>query len=479
LSDVLLLHPSEQGKTFGSMPPLGMAWITSFLQSQGISTTLIDLQVTNTTIESLLQTYHPLVVGIGGTSHTRFESFTIARKIKSYNPKIQTIYGGSHATFTADDTLKHISEIDFIVRGEGEQTTQQLVARLLAGSSDFNSIRGISYRKNQQIIHNPDVERIQNLDVLPFPYRDLNAIQHYKLLLDSLNIPAASIMSSRGCPINCSFCSASAMFGTQLTFRSPRNVVDEIEILLKDYHYQGIKFFDSTLTLKKNHVESLCAEIHRRKLTFPWECEIRVNGMTYNLLRTMRDAGCYYVDFGVESASPSVLKSMHKDITLEQVENVFRWTKELGIYTKVFFTFGHIGETLEDARATVDFMERNAKFIDVAATGIGVRIYPGTEVERFARMNNLFQKDFSWSTPFVDQSIESLGNDPLIPVLIQSQFGWHEFRKIEFRLLRFWLKNPHAALAVLWSHIKFGRGKILFRLLLQFVNIHILHRKQH
>ena len=234
------------------------------------------------------------------------------------------------------------------------------------------------------------------------------------------------------------------MFGTQLTFRSPKNVVDEIEILLNDYHYQGIKFFDSTLTLKRKHVEDLCAEIHRRKLKFPWECEIRVNGMTYELLRTMHDAGCYYVDFGVESASPTVLKSMHKGITLEQVENVFRWTKELGIYTKVFFTFGHIGETLEDARATVEFMERNAKFIDVAATGIGVRIYPGTEVEWFARTNNLFPTNFSWSEPFVDQSIESLGNDPSIPVLIQPQFGWREFRKIEFRLARFWLKNPHA-----------------------------------
>ena len=96
------------------------------------------------------------------------------------------------------------------------------------------------------------------------------------------------------------------MFGTQLTFRSPANVVDEIEILLKEYNYQGIKFFDSTLTLHRSHVEALCAEIQRRKLKFPWECEIRVNGMSRDLLQRMREAGCYYVDFGVESASPYV-----------------------------------------------------------------------------------------------------------------------------------------------------------------------------
>lgn len=298
-------------------------------------------------------------------------------------------------------------------------------------------------------------------------------------MLDFLNLPAASIMTSRGCPVNCAFCSASAMFGTQLTFRSPSNVVDEIELLLKEYRYQGIKFFDSTLTLKKSHVEALCAEIQRRKLKFPWECEIRVNGMSYELLRTMRDAGCYYVDFGVESASPSVLKSMHKGITTEQVEKVFRWTKELDIYTKVFFTFGHPGETLEDARATVEFMDRNASFIDVATTGIGVRIYPGTEVEHIARTMKYLPEQFSWSQPFVDQNVESLGNDPLIPILLQPQFGWREFRKIEFRLARFWIKHPHAALDVLWSQIKLGRGKILFRLLLQFINLHILRLKQH
>ena len=163
------------------------------------------------------------------------------------------------------------------------------------------------------------------------------------------------------------------MFGTKLTLRSAINVVDEIEILLKEYHYQGVKFFDSTLTLNRDHIEAICTEIQKRKLKFPWECEIRANGITRHLLRTIRDAGCYYVDFGVESASPSVIKAMHKGITLDQVENVFRWTKELGILTKVFFTFGHIGETIADAKATVEFMERNSKYISVAATGIGVQ----------------------------------------------------------------------------------------------------------
>ncbi len=476
MSDVLLLHPAEQGITFGSMPPLGMAWITSFLQSKGISATLFDLQVTEKSIESLLQVHNPSLVGIGGTSHTRFESFAIARRVKAYNPDIQILYGGSHATFTAEDTLAHIPEIDIIVRGEGEQTTYNVASKVLTGDLDFSDIRGISYRKDRSIVQNPEVHRIINLDILPFPYRDPQAIQRYNLQLDFLNIPAASVMSSRGCPVNCSFCSASAMFGTQLTLRSASNVIDEIEMLMKEYHYQGVKFFDSTLTLNKNHVEAICAEIKKRNLIFPWECEIRVNGMTHDLLHTMKNAGCYYVDFGVESASPSVIKAMHKGITLEQIENVFRWTKELEIFTKVFFTFGHIGETLADAQHTVEFMEKNAKYITVAATGIGVRIYPGTEVEQYARSSNYLKSNFSWSSAFIDQNVESLGNDPLVPILIQPQFGWREFRKIEFRLARFWLRNPHAALSVIWSQIKLGRSRALLRLVQRFIEIHILRR---
>ena len=476
MSDVLLLHPSEQEKTFGGMPPLGMAWITSFLQSKGVPTTLVDLQVNDIGVETLLQIHKPKIVGIGGTPHTRFESFKLAHRVKLYDPAISVIYGGSHASFTADDTLRHISDIDIVVRGEGELTTHRIVSRVLKRSLDLTDILGISYRQNGEIVHNPDVERIRDLDILPFPYRDPQAMKKYNLLLDFLNVPAVSVISSRGCPVNCSFCSASAMFGTQLTFRSAQHIVDEIEILLKENNYQGVKFFDSTLTLHRSHVEALCAEIHRRKLKFPWECEIRVNGMSHNLLRTMKEAGCYYVDFGVESASPSVLKSMHKGITLEHVENVFHWTKDLGIYTKVFFTFGHIDETLDDARKTVEFMEKNAQYISVAATGIGVRIYPGTEVEQFARSKDFLKKDFSWSLPFVDQNIESLGNDPLIPILIQPQFGWREFRKIEFRLAQFWLKNPHAALSVLWSQIKLGRSRVLLRLVRRFIEVHFLNR---
>ena len=450
------------------MPPLGMASMMSFLQSKNISTTFVDLQINDVGVEQLLHQHKPQMVGIGGTSHTRFESHSIARQVKRYDSAIKVIYGGPHASFTAENTLKCIPEIDYIVRGEGESTIFSLAVQLLSRKPEIENIRGISVRHNNEIVHHQEAERIRNLDLLPFPYRDPDAIHKYGLFLDFLNIPAASIISSRGCPINCSFCSASAMFGTQLTLRSAKNVVDEIEILLREHGYQGIKFFDSTLTLHKDHVEAICAEIRKRKLVFPWECEIRVNGVSFDLLKTMRDAGCYYVDFGIESASPRVLKDMHKGITLEQAERVLRWTKEIGLRTKVFFTFGHIGEALEDALKTVEFMDRNVKYIDLAVTGLGVRIYPGTEVEQLALAQNLLPTNFSLDQPYLNQNIEALGNDPRIPIVVQPQFGWKEFRVLEFRLAWFWIKHPHAALSVLRGQIRLGRIRVWAKLVYRF-----------
>jgi radical SAM superfamily enzyme YgiQ (UPF0313 family) len=470
VSDVLLLHPAEHGKSFGGMPPLGMSSITSFLQSKNISTTFIDLQISDLGIEQLLHQHKPQIVGIGGTSHTRFESYSIARQVKKYDSAIKVIYGGPHASFTAENTLKYIPEIDYIVRGEGESVTYSLAVQLLSRKPEIENIQGISCRHNGDILHHQDVERIMNLDLLPFPYRDPEALHKYSLRLDFLNIPAASLISSRGCPINCSFCSASAMFGTQLTLRSAKNVVDEIEILLHEHGYQGIKFFDSTLTLRKYHVEAICAEIRKRRLVFPWECEIRVNGVSFDLLQTMKKAGCYYVDFGIESASPKVLTEMHKGITTEQAERVLRWAKEIGLRTKVFFTFGHIGETLEDAMTTVKFMDRNAKYIDLAVTGLGVRIYPGTEVEQVALAQNLLPKTFSWAQPYLNQNIEALGNDPLVPIVLQSQFGWKEFRMVEFRLAWFWVKHPRAALNVMRGQLRLGRIRVWTKLIYRFAS---------
>ena len=451
MSEILLVFPSEEGRVFDKMPPLGLAWIASFLESKGFSVDFVDLQVVEKDFNEILKEKKPRVVGISGTSHTRYKSFQMARDAKLYDRDTFVLYGGSHATFTAAATLDNVPEIDVVVKGEGEQSTLQVVEKALKGKYDFDDIEGISFRKDEKIVHNRPITRMQSLEALPFPKRNPQDFKKYNLKMDFINVPGASIMTSRGCPLNCSYCSASFMFGKTLTFRSAKNVVDEIEMLLSDFGVKGIKFFDSTLTLKKSHIEALCEEIKKRRLRFPWECEIRVNTVDKELLRKMKDAGCYYVDFGLESASDRVLKEMHKGIRLEHVENVIRWTNDLGILTKVFFTYGHIKETIEDARMTMEFVKKYKKNITLPVEIIGIRTYPGTLVEKYAREIGNLSDDFSWVKPYYDKEAEFLTGFPGIPLLIQPQMGYKELKTLKLELLGRKIRDPRRLIKALYN----------------------------
>ncbi|RJQ53799.1 MAG: radical SAM protein [Nitrospiraceae bacterium] len=442
MPDILLLHPRVNERSFGGMPPLGLAWIASYLEDKGYSLELVDFQVDQRSVEEVIRKAAPGIIGISGTSNTRFKSFELAKIAKGIDEKILVVYGGSHATFTADDTLKNLPEIDVVVTGEGEESMNEIAESVLRNGKKLGDIPGICYREDGKIVHNPYRPRIETLEALPLPRRHPQDIKRYDLKMDFLNVPGASVMTSRGCPVNCSYCSASAMFGRTLTLRSAQNIVDEIEILINDYGYEGIKFFDSTLTLRKSHITSLCDEIMRRRLKFPWECEVRVNTVTKDLLHMMKTAGCYYVDFGVESASEPVLKAMHKGISLEQVINVFKWTKELGIYTKVFFTFGHIKETLEDSKKTIEFIDTYNDYITSPGIGVGIKIYPGTQVERYAYETGCLDKGFSWVPPYHSKEAEFMSGEPNVPLLIQPRMGFRELRQIRYLLLKRRLKDP-------------------------------------
>lgn len=439
--DILLIHPAERGlatgkEAHGGMPPLGMLWIAAFLEQKGFLVDFIDCQIDDRDIGNYISRKKPKIAGIGGTSHTRFEAFDVARQIKGIDPTIKVLFGGPHATFTARDTLTKVPEIDYIVRGEGEITTLEICDMIINGKGHVDDILGISYRdKSGSIILNPERPRIQDLDSIPFPARHKVDMKRYDMRMDYLSIPGTSVMTSRGCPVMCSFCSASAMFGTQLTLRSASNVLDEVESLLA-MEYKGIKFFDSTLTLRKSHISAICEEFKRRGLQeIPWECEVRVNTVSKELLAQMKESGCYLIDFGIESASPKVLKEMHKKITIEQAEQTLEWAQEVGLKTKVFFTFGHINETLDDAYETFSFIKKHRNRIDQTGGGVGIKIYPGTRVERFALENNLLPEDFSWSLPYCDKETAFFWGHTHIPMLVQPGMGYRELRELRYKII--------------------------------------------
>ena len=224
VTDILAIYPEllEQ-RVFDPMPPLGLTWIAAVIREHGYPVRLIDEQVESLDVSRLVQDMRPSLVLLGGTSHSRFHAFAHAAAIKAILPSATIIYGGPHASFTAGDTLSHIPGIDIVVHGEGEETILDIIHWKEAGAAAgaLGKIEGIAYRKDGNIISNGWRRFNDNLDALPFPARDLLPIERYKMSLDYLGLPALHVMTARGCPFRCSFCSASQMSNHCYARRSP------------------------------------------------------------------------------------------------------------------------------------------------------------------------------------------------------------------------------------------------------------------
>jgi magnesium-protoporphyrin IX monomethyl ester (oxidative) cyclase len=428
--DVLLINPVNiKSRPFGITPPLGLAFIGCELEKKRFSVKILDMEIMPLDFDlfAYIKNLAPKIVGISGTSHSRFESFKIANITKQVSSEIFTVYGGCHATFTAEDTLLHIKDIDYIVHGEGEITFPELVNFLISRQGNIENIKGISFRKDGNVVRNAPRERITDLDSLSYS-RHLLEMEKYDIKMSFSDLPATTIMTARGCPYNCSFCSASTMFGKTYTRRSAKKIVEEIRYYIKRYKIKGVRFFDSTLTLNSEHIVSLVNELKAENLNFSWSCEIRVNTVDRPLLEAMREAGCYYVDFGVESLSENVLQKIGKQITLQQVVGMLKWCRELDIKTTVFFSFGHIGETWDDTQKTLSFIDKYFDYMTNSSEIFGIRVYPGTRVEKYARENGLLPDNFSWSAPFKNIEEGPVTTDN-VPILLQPRYGIKELQK--------------------------------------------------
>ncbi len=439
------------------MPPLGLAWIAAAVRKKGRNVRIVDEQVETVDIPALAQEIRPSVVLIGGTSHSRFHAFERAAAIRAAYPPATIVYGGPHASFTAEDTLLNVPAMDIIAHGEGEETVLDLIEWKEGGGDpgSLGRIKGIAFRRNGGIESTGWKPLNEELDALPFPARDLLLIERYGMTLDYLGLPALHVMTARGCPFRCSFCSASQMYNHCYAMRSPRLVADEIEGLVDRYHIKGLKIFDSTFTINKQHVLSFCSELERRGLVMPWECEIRVGSVDKPLLERMRKAGCYYVDIGIESAEQEVLELMNKRIRLTEAERLLQWCSELGIRTKVFFTVGHIGETFEAGMKTVRFIRKNRKYMTLVGYNPGIRVYPGTQVEEYAREHGLLPSGFRWSKEYENRdNLRLYLAASNVPLLLQPRMGIRELRRLRHRYILSRITSPHFLRSKLASVMK-------------------------
>jgi radical SAM superfamily enzyme YgiQ (UPF0313 family) len=343
-------HPLEENP----LPPLSLAYLAGALEREGIEVEILDFLVSRyhpRKIRQKLEEYRPRLVGVTCVTMNYPLAARMLRVCKEFDPGIVTVIGGPHASFTTKETLLRASWIDAVAIGEGDRTVIDL-ARAVAGDGDFRTVAGIAFADGGRIVKTEPRPLIDDLDQLAEPARHLLPLAKYR----ALGVPC-TVITSRGCPYGCLFCSAHKMFGRRVRFRDPGLVVDEIERLQRDFGFSLINIVDDTFTVNHNHTIQVCEEMLRRNLKIIWSAYARVDNMTEDLVALMKRAGCNAVLFGIESADEKILSTIRKGITPDIMRKGVRIASDAGLTIFTSFILGLPGESPETARRTLAFAD--------------------------------------------------------------------------------------------------------------------------
>ena len=379
----------------GSMQqPLGLAYLSSYLKANGVSVQLIDAAAMKYDGRHLLAEigrYHPDIVGISATTPGYSRAAKLAAGVKR-ELGLPTVVGGPHVTSQTTGTLSG-SDFDYGVIGEGEVTLLELLNTLEKGG-ELSRVDGIAYKRDGQVRTTRRREYVQDLDSLPFPDRDnLPPLSAYHPSPSSYrHLPLGTMVTSRGCPHHCVFCDRS-VFGNLYRARSAVNVVDEMERLVERHHAREVRFWDDTFNLLPKRVLQICEEIKNRGLDVEWTCVARVSNMNEALLTSMRRAGCWQVDYGVETGNPDILRGIHKGITMDLVRRTVHLSRSAGLRVRAFFMLGLPGETEGTMRQTINFAK--SLDLDVAVFHITTPL-PGTELYEGAIERGELSRSVDW-----------------------------------------------------------------------------------
>lgn len=352
--DMLLISPPNvvfrprEGER-GLMPPLGLGYLAATLEQAGYSVDLVDMQpegVRGADLARMVQERKPRVVGISTTVVTYKNGLRVAQVVKGALPTVKVVVGGPQATFLVEETLA-CPAVDVLVRYEGEGTIIELMRHFDGDRPSLDSIRGIAFCDGDHIYRTEPRPLIADLDSIPTPARHL--------FKSHLYAKPGVLITARGCPSQCVFCAANALYkDPPYRARSPELVVDEIEEMVEKYNLNSFFVADDTFTLSPARTIKICNFIVERRLSVSWTCEARINTMTPELAYKLAEAGCLEVQYGVETGNPQIMKLIRKGIKLKQVEEVVDYTLGAGLDVICSFIIGFPWDTHDTVRQTVD-----------------------------------------------------------------------------------------------------------------------------
>lgn len=338
------------------LPPIGLGYLASSLKRSdaSIEVSIVDCLKQGYDVlrfRGYLEKANPDVVGFTAFTMEIASALKCAAAAKNYNPRIITIVGGAHASASPQEVLRD-RNVDFIFRGEAEESLPLFLKKL--GANDFHGIGGLGYKENNTFRFN-EIQPVEDLDALAFPDYELMKFREYPRMYFTKRFPAAPILTSRGCPYDCTFCSAHKISGRKWRFRSPENIIAEIKMLHGKYGIREVSIWDDNFALSKERALKFCRLLKEADLDLIWWCPngVSLHTVDEELLAAMKASGCYAVAFGVESGSERVLKDMKKKLSLEKLRDTVSLAHKMGFRTQGFFIIGYPIEEERDILKTI------------------------------------------------------------------------------------------------------------------------------
>lgn len=486
---VLLINPPQTFYAGSDQPagnlPLGLMYIASVLEQSNYKTEILDAFMTDAPfvkngkaisvglpygqIKAQISSRKPDIIGIAGPFTCQIEhSLKISSIAKEIDPSILTVVGGPHVTVVPKGFLEEAKNVDIAVTGEGEYAMRD-IAEYFQGKKQLEDVLGIAYRKNGEIKVNSPRPFLKNLDELPYPAYDHVDMEQYlnpkKIGYRSFRNRAISMITSRGCPFNCCFCSVHLHMGKGFRAHSENYVLNHIQFVVDKFKVKNVFFEDDNLTFDIPRFEAICDGLISRKIKIGWETPngVRADRLNLHLLEKMKKSGCQSVFFGVESGDQQILdKVICKSLDLNQVVEVAKLCRNIGLKTGGFYIIGCPGETKENMQRTVDFALMLKRDFDVGMHLFVATPSFGTQLYEQCKAKGYIKEDLAWD------SFAEARQPKGMPLISTDDFTSEEVKEIASKALAEYkklslvghIKNPRKALKT-----AFDQPQLIFKYL--------------
>lgn len=389
----------KEQKIMKPYPPLGLLYVSAYMQNKQVENDVFD--TTFSTMKNQLdfiEKRKPTIICIYTNLMTKIEVIKLIKALKTeqFNfPKV--LLGGPDVTYNIENYLK--AGADFLIIGEGEETTFELYTALV-NNQKYDTINGIAFLENKEVIQTSPRVKFKELDELPLPNRDAISMQHYlDTWKNNHGKSSMTISTQRGCPYTCKWCST-AVYGQSYRRRPAEQVAEEMKMLKSKYNPDALWFVDDVFTVSHKWLLAFREEIRKQDAIIPFECITRAERLTDEILALLKEIGCFRIWIGAESGSQKIIDLMDRRVDVTVVKEAIQKTNALGIQTGTFIMLGYPGETIEDIDETIHYLkEANPTEYTITVA------YPIKGTSLYNEIENKITNQLDWETS-TDREIE-------------------------------------------------------------------------